>query len=326
MDTKSQPRFRRALLHPRYWSTWLAFGLWWLVSQLPFRVQLKLGEWMGWLGYHLLKRRRFIARRNIELCFPELSEAEREKLVRANFTATATAVFETGMAWFWPLERLAKLCTVQDRERIQAQLDKGEGMLLLTLHFTTLEIMGAMFTGQLPRMAVSYRPHRNPVYDLIQNFLRARRNPDTAAIAAGDVRSMVRHLRNGYGIGYLPDQDYGPKHSVFVPLFGIPAATVTGLSRLAKMSGVPVIPIMSYRRADNRGYVLEVLPPFESFPSGDEARDARQLNEHVEDLVRQHPEQYLWVHRRFKSRPPGEPDLYGLPKRSSRRRRHERLT
>ncbi|MCW8194319.1 LpxL/LpxP family Kdo(2)-lipid IV(A) lauroyl/palmitoleoyl acyltransferase [Proteobacteria bacterium 005FR1] len=326
MDTKSQPRFRLALLHPRYWSTWLGFGLWWLASQLPFRAQLKLGKWLGRIGYHLLKRRRLIARRNIDLCFPELSEAERDQLVRDNFIATATAVFETGMAWFWPLEKLEKLCTIEGQERIQAQLDKGEGMLLLTLHFTTLEIMGAVFTGQLPRMAVSYRPHRNPVYDLIQNFLRARRNPDAAAIAAGDVRSMVRHLRNGYGIGYLPDQDYGPKHSVFAPLFGIEAATVVGLSRLAKMSRVPVIPLFSYRRPDNKGYVLKVLPPFEDFPSGDETRDACQLNRHVEDLVRECPEQYLWVHRRFKSRPPGEADLYGLPKRSARRRRRERAT
>jgi KDO2-lipid IV(A) lauroyltransferase len=324
VDTKSQPRFRPGLLHPRYWSTWLWFGVWWLVSQLPFGVQLKLGEWLGRLGYRLLKRRRFIARRNIELCFPHLPETQREELVRDNFIATATAVFETGMAWFWPLGRLEKLCTIEGRERIQARLDKGEGMLLLTLHFTTLEIMGAVFTGRLPRMAVSYRPHRNPVYDLIQNYLRARRNPDTAAIAAGDVRSMVRHLRNGYGIGYLPDQDYGPKHSVFVPLFGIPAATVIGLSRLAKMSGVPVIPIFSYRRKGNKGYVIQVLPPFENFPSGEDEKDARQLNEHVERCIREHPEQYLWVHRRFKSRPPGEADLYGLPKRS--RRRRERVT
>lgn len=320
MDTKSQPRFGLRLLHPRYWPTWLGFGAWWLVSRLPFRMQLTLGKWLGLVGYKLLKRRRFIARRNVELCFPELSETEREKLVQENFVATATAIFETGMGWFWSLERLTKLCTIEGEERIQAQLDKGQGMLLLTLHFTTLEIMGAVFTGQLPRMAVSYRPHRNPVYDLIQNHLRARRNPDTAAIAAGDVRSMVRHLRDGYGLGYLPDQDYGPKHSVFVPLFGIPAATVTGLSRLAKMSGVPVIPIFSYRRPDNKGYVVRVLPPFENFPSGDETRDARQLNEHVEQCIREHPEQYLWVHRRFKSRPPGEADLYGLPKRSRRRR------
>lgn len=324
MDTKIKPQFRAALLHPRYWKTWLAFGLWWLVSQLPYPMLMALGRLLGEVSYRVLKRRRFIAQRNIDLCFPELGESERERRVRENFIATGKAVFESGMGWFWPQWRLKRLCTVEGVEHIQAQLDKKEGMLLLTLHFTTLEIMGAVLTHLLDSMAMSYRPHRNPVYDWVQARQRAHRNPSTVAIAAGDVRSMVRHLRRGYGIGYLPDQDFGPKHSVFVPFFGIPAATVTGLSRLAKMSRVPVIPLLSFRRADGNGYMIKVMPPFENFPTGDELADARRLNEHVEACVREIPEQYLWVHRRFKSRPPGEADLYGLPKQR-RRRRRERL-
>lgn len=320
MNTKSTPQFRLALLHPRYWLTWLWFGLWWLVSQLPYPLQMKLGEWLGRAGYRVLKRRRTIAQRNIDLCFPHLSGRERERLVRDNFIATFTAVFETGMAWFWPRWRLEKLYTVEGIEHVQAQLKKGQGMLLLALHFTTLEIMGAAVTSLTDSIAMSYRPHRNPVYDWIQSRQRARRNPTAVVVAAGDVRSMVRYLRKGYGISYLPDQDYGPKHSVFVPFFGIPAATVTGLSRLAKMADVPVIPVVSFRRGSGKGYVVRVLPPFENFPSGDDERDARQLNAHVEKCIMEHPEQYLWVHRRFKTRPPGKPDLYGLPKRSRRRR------
>ncbi len=193
-------------------------------------------------------------------------------------------------------------------------------MLLLALHFTTLEISGAVVTSLTDSIAMSYRPHRNPVYDLIQSRQRARHNPTAVTVAARDVRSMVRYLRKGYGISYLPDQDYGPKHSVFVPFFGVPTATVTGLSRLAKMADVPVVPVVSFRRADGKGYVVRILPPFVEFPSGDDERDARQLNAHVEKCIMEHPEQYLWVHRRFKTRPPGEADLYGLPKRSRRRR------
>ncbi|MGQ9425974.1 LpxL/LpxP family Kdo(2)-lipid IV(A) lauroyl/palmitoleoyl acyltransferase [Gilvimarinus sp. F26214L] len=324
MNSRSKVQFSFALLHPRYWLTWLSFGLWWLVSQLPYPVLLMLGRGLGWVTYHLLKRRRFITRRNLELCFPEKSADEREALVRENFVSTATAVFESGIAWFWPVSRLKKLYTIEGIEIIQDQLRKGQGMILLTLHFTTLEIMGAAMTSLMDSMAVSYRPHRNPVYDLIQARSRARRNPTAAAIAAGDVRSMVRHLRRGYGIGYLPDQDFGPKHSVFAPFFGIPAATVVGLPRLARMADVPVIPLVNLRRPDGKGYIFRVLPPFEDFPSGDETADALKLNEHVERCIRECPEQYLWMHRRFKSRPPGEPDLYGLPKRSRRRRHRHR--
>lgn len=323
MDTKTKPQFRLALLHPRYWLTWLFFGFWWLVSQLPYRLQMKMGEWLGRLFYHLLKRRRFITRRNIELCFPDLSESEREHLVRENFKSTAKAVFETGIAWFWPYKRLQKLYTLEGLEHIRSHQEKGQGVLLLTLHFTTLEIMGAAIFGLMDSMAVSYRPHRNPVYDLLQSRGRGRLNPTTRVIAAGDVRSMVRGLRDGYAVGYLPDQDYGPKHSVFVPFFGIPAATVVGLSRMAKMANVPVVPLVNFRRADGKGYVFRALPSLENFPSGDEERDARLVNAHVEKCVLEHPEQYLWMHRRFKSRPPGEPDLYGLPKRRSRRRKRQ---
>lgn len=313
--------FRLALLHPRYWLTWIWFAIWWAFAQLPYRVQMTLGRWLGRLMYHVARRRRHITRRNFELCFPEMSPKEREQLVRDNFESSGIAVFETGIAWFWPRWRLDRLYTIEGIEHIQEQLKKGKGMLLLTLHFTTLEIMGAAMTSLMDSMAVSYRPHRNPVYDFIQARQRARRNPTAAAIAAGDVRSMVRYLRRGYGIGYLPDQDFGRKHSVFVPFFGVPAATVTGLSRLAKMADVPVIPLFNFRRPDGKGYVFRVMPPFENFPSGDDVKDARRLNEHAERCIMEYPEQYLWMHRRFKTRPEGEPDLYGLPKKRRRRRR-----
>lgn len=321
MDIKSKTRFRPALLHPRYWLTWLLFGLWWLSSLLPYRVQMLLGGWLGRVLYHVARRRRHITRRNFELCFPELSAEEREQLVRDNFKSSGMAVFETGIAWFWPRWRLEKLYTIEGIEHIEEHLKNGQGMLLLTLHFTTIEILAAAMTSLMDSMAMSYRPHRNPVYDYIQARSRARRNPTAAVIAAGDVRSMVRYLRRGYGMGYLPDQDFGRKHSVFVPFFGVPAATVTGLSRLAQMANVPVIPLFNYRRKDGKGYVFRVMPAFENFPSGDDEKDARVLNEHAERCIMEYPEQYLWMHRRFKTRPEGEPDLYGLPKRRRKRRR-----
>jgi Kdo2-lipid IVA lauroyltransferase/acyltransferase len=322
MDTRSTPQFSLAFLHPRYWLTWFWFGLWWLASQLPFRLQLMLGNWLGRLGYRFLKRRRYIAQRNIDLCFPQWTVAERERLVRENFIATAMALFETGMAWFASRRRLQKLYTIEGAGHVQSHLDKGQGVLLLSLHFTSLEMLGVAMNGIIDCLAMSYRPHRNPVYDWVQSRRRAYHNPTASVIAAGDVRSMVRHLKKGHCVSYLPDQDFGPRHSVFVPLFGTLAATVTGLARLAKMANVPVVPLVNYRRADGKGYVFRALPPFENFPSGDDERDARQLNAHVEQCILAHPEQYLWVHRRFKTRPAGEADLYGLPKHRSRRRQH----
>lgn len=312
--------FSAALLHPRYWLTWLLFGLWWLAAQLPFAVQLALSRVVGFFSFRFAKRRKAIAARNLALCFPELDEAERQRLLRENFDATAMAIFETGISWFGSKKRVMSMVEAKSMDIVQAFADKNQGFVFLVLHFTPLELLGAFMNYSLPRIDVSYRPHRNAVYDYVQARQRRRHNATAGVIPRGDVRGMVRSLKSGHSMAYLPDQDYGRKYSVFASFFGIPTATVVGLSRIAALAKVPVVPLFCFRKSDNSGYYTEVFPPLENFPSDDPVRDATVVNAHVEACVRRCPEQYLWVHRRFKTRPEGEQDLYQLPKKNKRKR------
>lgn len=319
MDTITKPQFSLSLLHPRFWLTWILFGCWFLVAQLPFAFQMKLGKLLGAVMYRFAKDRRAVAEKNIALCFPNLTSDEQQQLVADNFTSTAIALFETGIAWFWPKSRLEKLFDVEGVELLESYQREQQGALLLILHFTTLEMWGVACNQLLDNIDMTYRPHRNRVYDLIQSWGRSKHNPTSDVIAVGDVRSMVRSLRSGHFISYFPDQDHGIKHSVFAPLFGNQAATVTALARLIKMAKVPVVPLMCVRKADNSGYQLSVLPPWENYPSGDDLSDAKTLNAHVENCIRQQPDQYLWVHRRFKSRPEGEAPVYEKKRRKRKR-------
>lgn len=305
----ARQQFSRTLLHPRYWLTWFGFGIWWLFAQLPYPVQWQLGKLLGWVTYHLAKRRRRIAERNIELCFPELSSEERQRMVRGTINSTAMAVFESGMAWFWPARRLRKLFSVTGLEHLQAAEREGQGVLLMAMHFTTLDIGGAMLCLDHSIDAV-YRPHNNPVYDYMQRKGRERNNAQTQVIPRSEVRAIVKNLRSGRALWYAPDQDYGPKHSVFVPFFGIPAATITATGDLTRMGKAKVIPFVQTRLPHGRGYEVKVYPPLAGFPSGNDEADARQINAFIEERVREQPEQYMWVHRRFKTRPPGESSVY----------------
>jgi len=310
VDNLAKPEFSLALLHPRYWLTWTGFALWFLVSQLPYGVLRWLGKILGRLSYTFAKRRRQIATINIRRCFPELSADEQEKLVQDTMEATAFALFETGIGWFWPRWRQRKLFEYGDLQQLRDYQQQKQGTILLTLHFTTLEMAGVGFGLAFDNIAMSYRPHNNAVYDFLQSRGRASHNDSSATVSARDVKGMVRTLRDGKFVAYFPDQDYGRKHSVFAPFFGIDAATVTALPRLSKMSGAPVIPVMCMRDDSIGKYRIWVEPSWENYPVGDDVEDAARINRHVEQAIRLYPEQYLWVHRRFKTRPEGEPDFY----------------
>ncbi|NIB41729.1 LpxL/LpxP family Kdo(2)-lipid IV(A) lauroyl/palmitoleoyl acyltransferase [Pseudomaricurvus alkylphenolicus] len=313
-----KPRFHISLLHPRYSLTWLLIAGWWLIAQLPFRVQLVMGRGLGWFMYKFAKRRCLIARRNIELCFPELSPEQRDKMLRGTINSAAIALFETGISWFWPQTRLNNLFQVEGLDHLEKL--EGQGALLLGLHFTTLEIAGVAINRAIS-IDMMYRPHKNPVYDYVQRRGRERHNPETNVIPRDDVRGTIRALKRGRIIWYAPDQDYGPKQSIFAPFFGVEAASVTATVRFAKMGKVPVIPLTHTRLPGGQGYRVTVHPPLEEFPSGDDLTDVCRVNAFFEEQIRKKPEQYLWVHRRFKTRPPGENDLYGIPKRKRKRRK-----
>ncbi|EZQ18489.1 lipid A biosynthesis lauroyl acyltransferase [Halopseudomonas bauzanensis] len=316
----TRPGFKAALLHPRYWPMWLGLGLLWLVIHLPFAVLLKLGRMLGWGMYHLMRERREIARINLELCFPQWSAEQRNRVLRENFASNGIALFEMAIAWWWPPRRLAKLAQIEGLEHLQQAAAAGQGVVLMSLHFTTLEI-GAALLGQRATIDGMYREHRNAAFDYVQRRGRERHNADAIAVEREDVRSMLKSLRKGRGIWYAPDQDYGRKASVFVPLFGIPAATVTATATFARLGKARVVPFTQTRLPGAQGYRLTVHPPLANFPQGDEEADALRINQWVEQEILRQPEQYMWVHRRFKTRPEGEARPY--PKRQRRRRKRK---
>ncbi|MBM7059696.1 lipid A biosynthesis lauroyl acyltransferase [Pseudomonas sp. UL073] len=304
-----RPQFRAYFLHPRFWVLWLGLGLLWLIVQLPYRVLLRLGRLLGALMYSLAVSRRQIAARNLELCFPALSEAERKRLLKENFASTGIAFFEMAMSWWWPKKRLRPLAHIEGLELLKQAQTEGQGVILMAVHFTTLEI-GAALLGQQHTIDGMYREHDNPLFDFIQRSGRERHNLDATAVEREDVRGMLKLLRAGRAIWYAPDQDYGRKQSLFVPLFGIQAATVTATSKFARLGRARVLPFTQQRLADGSGYRLVIHPPLSDFPGESEDADCLRINQWVESAIRECPEQYLWAHRRFKTRPEGEPGLY----------------
>jgi KDO2-lipid IV(A) lauroyltransferase len=299
--------FSPAWLGPRYWGTWLSLALLRLLVLLPFPAQLALGQALGIALGHLLGRRRRIAETNLTLCFPELSREARARLLWRSFESLGLALIEVGMAWWGSDARLRRLVEIEGLEHLRAALTGGRGAILLSAHFTTLEIGGRLLRLFQPFRPI-YRPTKNPLWDWV--MLRRRQQHVERAIDRRDVRGMFRALRANEPVWYAPDQDYGREHSVFVPFFGVLAATITATSRLAALSGAPVVPFFQYRKPDGSGYRLVIEPPLEGFPGPDPAADAERINRLIEARVREHPEQYLWSHRRFKTRPPGEAPPY----------------
>ncbi|WP_421683868.1 lipid A biosynthesis lauroyl acyltransferase [Stutzerimonas urumqiensis] len=304
-----RPRFRAYFLQPRFWPLWLGLGLLWLAVQLPYPMLLALGRGLGALMFRVAGARRRVARRNLELCFPDWSAAQREQVLRENFASTGIAFFEMAMSWWWPQARLQRLACIEGLEHLQQAKEAGQGVILMALHFTTLEV-GAALLGQRHTIDGMYREHKNPVFDYVQRRGRERHNRDATAIEREDVRAMLKVLRAGRAIWYAPDQDYGRKQSLFVPLFGVTAATVTATTKFARLGRARVVPFTQERLANGQGYRLVIHPPLADFPGESEEADCLRINRWVEEAVSRLPAQYLWAHRRFKTRPAGEPSLY----------------
>lgn len=302
------PKFTASLLHPRYWPSWLGIGVLWLVVQLPYPVIYRLGNAIGRLAMRLMRRRAQIAYRNLELCFPHKSEAERHEMVVKNFESVGMGVMETGIAWFWPTKRVNRWMDASGLEHIRAVQDAGRGVLLIGIHFLTLEMGARMFGIHNPGIGV-YRPNDNPVIDLLQTWGRMRSNKDM--IDRKDLKGMIRALKNGEIIWYAPDHDYGPRASVFAPLFAVKdAATTSGTWMLAKTSKACVVPFVPRRKPGGKGYELIILEPECNPPLDDAETTAAWMNTIVEKCIMMAPEQYMWLHRRFKTRPEGAPSLY----------------
>ena len=288
---------------PQYWPTWLLIGFMKLISYLPFFLQIKFGQLLGHITFNLAKSRRHICEVNLRLCYPELGEEELQNLVRRTFISNGIGLIETAIVWHRDPDEFKSKLKVSGLENLKGAVADGRGVLLICAHFTTLEI-GGFLLSLFQKMDVTYRPFKNCLFDHVMLKGRSRHYP--SVINRKDIRSALKSLKKGNVIWYAPDQDYGLKHSVFVPFFGINAATITATARIADFNKSAVIFFSHYRKDDNSGYELRFSKKLENYPTGEPQADASTINKLIEEAIREKPEQYLWLHRRFKTQASGK--------------------
>ncbi|MEE4297608.1 MAG: lipid A biosynthesis acyltransferase [Wenzhouxiangella sp.] len=277
-----------------------------LLGRLPLTAARTLTRSAAPLMQRLMSRRKKVVERNLALCFSHSSQTERDAMCRDHFGQLAEGLAETAVAWCRPGTLDQSFGEVSGLEHVQAAQEAGTGVLMLTGHATCIEL-GARLVGEAVPSTGIYRPLRQPVLEAFQNRGRARYAQ--AMIARDNVRAMVRHLRGGGVLWYAPDQDFGPTRSAFAPFFGIQTATATGLLDLARLGRACVVPMYPLKQPDGR-VVVHFESAWEDFPSGNTERDLARFNAFLERYVRLNPPQYWWLHRRFKTAPPGEPDRY----------------
>lgn len=295
-----QPDFKLSYFLPKYWLTWLGVIILYTVSWLPYRLQLWLGKMIGRLLIKLGYSRIKIAKRNLALCFPDKSEEDLAQILKKNVENTGIALLETGMGWWWPDWRVKRKITVKGLEHIEQVQSQGKGVLVLTMHYLSTE-MNCRGIGSNHPMVVFYRPNNNALMEYFQFHGRNRSNK--YMLGKRDVKGLIKALRDGESCIYLPDQDYGRNKSLFVPFYGIDAATTTGTMIFAKQKNAKVIMMTPTRNDDGSGYTISFSAPWENFPTGDDEADLTRVNLELEKSISLKPEQYMWVHRRFKTRP-----------------------
>lgn len=289
--------------------TRLFVGALWLLHWLPLHLLVPVGRGFGSLLYLLAKRRRHIASVNIGLCFPELSEGDRRALCREHFRLLGRSLLERGIQWWGVPERVARIAQVEGIERVKALLDNQENVILLVPHFLGMDLAGAGVGLHLDTV-IMYATQKNALIDRYLRHGRSRFGNQVLLSRHDSLRRVIKEMRGGRPFYYLPDMDFGPKESIFVPFFGVQAATIEGLPRLAKMARARVVPVVMEMLPGGAGYVARFGEPWGDYPGEDARADVLRMNEWIEAEVRKRPAQYYWVHRRFKTRPPGEPGVY----------------
>ena len=286
-----------------------AIALLWLLHFLPLPLLAVLGRGLGMLLYQVARRRRRIAAINLSWCFPEMNESQRAALARANFRALGQSILDRGVLWWSSERRLVRLIRVSGDDRVRELQQAGRPVILLAPHFFGLDA-GAMAVSMRFDVVTIYAPQRNEVIERV--FYKGRRRfGDQLMLTRQDgARATVKAMRSGRPFYYLPDLNYHRRDSIFVPFFGIQTATITGLSRLAKAANAAVVPCVTRMLPGGRGYCVEFGEPWADFPSVDVVADTERMNRWLESTIRTTPEQYFWLHRRFKTRPDGEPRPY----------------
>jgi KDO2-lipid IV(A) lauroyltransferase len=284
--------------------SYAGFALLWAIHFLPTPWLGALGRALGRLLYRFGRGR--VTDVNLALCFPEMPEAERRALGRRHFEALGRNAIEMSVMWFGSDERVLDMVSIRGREHLDAR--RGKPTIVLAPHFVGLNMGGARIAHEYPGSASIYSRQKNPVLDRLFLKGRLRFGHPTLLSRQEGMRTIVKTLREGRLLFFLPDMDFGPRDAIFSPFFGVPTATVTALPRLAQLGRATVVPAITVQK--ERGYEVVIHPPWENYPSGDVEADVRRMNAFIEERVREMPEQYFWAHKRFKTRPPGEPSPY----------------
>jgi KDO2-lipid IV(A) lauroyltransferase len=287
--------------------TRIAIAIVWLLRLLPLSVLAPIGQGLGMLLYAVARERRMVVHTNLRLCFPQRPEAERNRIARAHFRAMGRAILEQGISWWSSAERLRRLVRVEGQSYLDDALKQQ--VIVFAPHFVGLD-MGAIRMSSEYSMIDIYSNQKNPVFNALLLKARSRFGHSKLLSRQDGIRPVVKAMREGWSLFYSVDMDFGPEGSIFVPFFGVQAATITGLSRMARLTGARVVPFVTRQLPGAQGYEVRFYPAWENFPSDDVVADTRRMTAFIEERILEAPEQYYWVHKRFKTRPPGEARFY----------------
>jgi KDO2-lipid IV(A) lauroyltransferase len=285
----------------------IGVSIFWLIHFLPFRVIVAIGNMLGTLAYPFATERRRVGDINLKLCFPEMDEKARKKLLHDHFRMFMRGLVERSIVWWSSAERINSLIRVEGVEHFETL--KGQPMILLTPHFVGMDTGGQWIAQQVDTVCMYANQKNEYLTELLLNKRGRFRNQHLYSRQEG-LRPILKGMRKGLPFVYPPDQDQGVRDGAFIPFFGVPAATMTSLPRIAQMTGAKVVPSITRVLPGGEGYVLTFYPAWENYPSGDDIADARRMNAFIEDRIREMPEQYFWLHKRFKTRPEGEARFY----------------
>jgi len=322
-ENRYRPPFRAAYLGPRFWPTWLGFAFLWLMSVSPKRLRLGLAHWLGGVVMRRNPKRREIVHTNLAWCFPERDEAERERMARDYFRYFVQTILDTGLFWWGSERRFRRNIVLEGDAALGEVLAAGRRVIIVTCHTLALERGGVALSAAYPFETFANEA-RNPLVEWMSSRRRGRFD-GLVFPRSGGLRPVIRALRQGYALYILTDEDLGPESSVFAPFFGIPRATLTTPSRLAKMTGADLFTALTYYDDAAGRYVVKIFEQLQGFPSGDEQQDAVRLNGVLEQMIRERPEQYMWSLRIFQTLPDGSPPPYtmkGKPGSGPRPRPH----
>jgi len=287
--------------------TRLAIGVFWLLHFLPLAVLARIGAVAGLAFMVFGRERREVARTNLALCFPGWDKARRKAVLRAHFRALGRSFVEAGIVWWGSEKRIRRIVRIEGEEYVRAQGDRR--VIFLVPHFAGIEMEGLRMSLDYKGMAV-YSHQKNRVFDEFLVRVRSRFPGTRMAARQEGVKTLLRGFKDGLGLQLSPDLDLGPRDALFVPFFGVQAATVTALSRLARLANAVIVPVVVRQLPGGEGYLLRMYPAWENYPGESVEADTRHMNAFIEQRILEMPEQYYWVHKRFKTRPEGEPRIY----------------